>query len=104
MKMSWFILKRKLRNKTCAKCGERIDLELPFIIYFGKRLKTINGKREGWQRLYEPTRLYCIECKEAKKKWEFTLINCFKTIFSRENLGKEAGKEHIRNNREKRSK
>lgn len=34
-----------------------------------------------------------------QKKWEFSLINSFKTIFSRENLGEEAAKEHMRNRR-----
>ena len=39
--------------------------------------------------------------KAKEKKREFSLINSFKTIFSRENLGKEAAKEHIKNNRKK---
>ena len=42
--------------------------------------------------------------KAKEKKQDFSVINSFKTIFSRENLGKEAAKEHIRNNKKKRSK
>jgi len=41
--------------------------------------------------------------KAKEKKREFSVINSFKTIFSRENFGKEAAKEHIRNNSKKRS-
>ena len=35
--------------------------------------------------------------KNKKEKQEFSIINGFKTIFSRKNLGKEAAKEHIKN-------
>ena len=42
--------------------------------------------------------------KAKEKKQDFSVINSFKTIFSRENLGEEAAKEHIKNSRVKRSK
>lgn len=37
----------------------------------------------------------------SEKKQDFSVINSFKTIFSRKNLGEEAAEEHIRNNRKK---
>lgn len=63
MKASWGMVKKKLRNTNCSICKERVDLEIPFIVCFGKKLELEVLDRKGRLRHpYEPTRLYHLEC------------------------------------------
>lgn len=66
-----------------------------------KKIKQEENEKNEWREELKKIniRLKRLETRERVKMKKFTLMNSFKTIFSRKNLGVEAAKEHIRNTR-----